>query len=242
MSKKLLELSHIDISYDSGKSFILRDISFSLHSWEILSIIWKNGTWKSSLLKTIAWIQKPFCWNISLQTQKIAYVPQKIQLEKNFPVKVKEFFAMFHQNLKIQKIESLAKLFSVNHLLENNIHTLSGGEFQKILIVSALVSDPEIILLDEPTSWIDRIWEEAFYKNISEIRKNYPQMAIILVSHNLHLVYKNSTRVICLHENNLCCHGTPSEVLENEDVKHLFWKYLRPYEHTAHKKHDHPSH
>jgi len=64
-------------------------------------------------------------------------------------------------------------------------------------------------------------------------------MAIILVSHNLHLVYKNSSKVICLHEQNLCCHGSPSEVLNNKDVGEIFGEYLLPYAHTPHDHHSH---
>jgi len=66
------------------------------------------------------------------------------------------------------------------------------------------------------------VGEELFYKTISDIKKVYPKMSIILVSHNLNLVYKNSSRVICLHENNFCCHGTPAEIQNNPDIKNIF--------------------
>ena len=239
MSKKLLEIQNISLSYDKWKTFILKDISFSVSEWEILSIIWKNGTGKSSLLKTIAWIETSHTWKIIKHTGKISYVPQKLDLETSFPVLVQEFFGIFNSNIAPEKITEYLKLFDIEKLRNRNIHNLSGWEFQKVLILNALLSEPDILLLDEPTSWIDVIWEELFYKNITEIKKSFPKLAIILVSHNLSLVYKNSSRVICLHENNFCCHGTPQELSKNSDIQNIFWEYLRPYEHQPHSAHDH---
>ena len=150
-----------------------------------------------------------------------------------------EFFSLFHDTFTQEKLKYTLSLFGLEKFLGQNIHTLSGGEFQKVLIVNALLSDPELLLLDEPTTGIDIIGEELFYKNISLLRETFPKLAIILVSHNLRLVYKNSTRVICLHENNFCCHGTPSEISENADVKAIFGEYLSPYEHHPHTHHHH---
>ena len=239
MSKKLLDIQNISISYDHKKSFILKDISFSLSEWEILSIIWKNGTGKSSLLKAIAGIQKIHAGNITKYTEKISYIPQKLELDTTFPLIVNEFFQIFNAKASKQTIDKYLKLFDIKKLQHRNIHDLSGWEFQKVLILNALLSEPDILLLDEPTSWIDVVWEELFYKNITEIKKSFPDLAIILVSHNLSLVYKNSSRVICLHENNFCCHGTPQELSENSDIQDIFWEYLRPYEHQPHANHHH---
>jgi zinc transport system ATP-binding protein len=239
MSKTLLDIHNLSISYDNKKSFILRDISFSLSSWEILSVIGKNGTGKSSLLKAIAGIQKIHSWKIKKHTKNISYVPQKLELDKIFPLLVEEFFYIFNTSISQSDITKYLKLFNSEKLRNRNIHDLSGGEYQKILIINSLLSNPDILLLDEPTSWIDVVWEELFYKNITEIKKIFPKLAIVLVSHNLSLVYKNASRVICLHENNFCCHGTPQELSKNSDIQNIFWEYLRPYEHQPHALHHH---
>lgn len=239
MSNSLVEINNIFLSYNNKKSYILQDISFSLGKGEILSIIWKNGTGKSSLLKALAGIQKISSGTIRKHTNKIAYVPQKLQLEKNFPLSVREFFFVFNEKVEIKKVQELLQLFQAENLYQQNIHTLSGWEFQKVLIINALLSTPDLLLLDEPTSGIDVVGEELFYKIITDIRKTFPLMSIVLVSHNLNLVYKNSTRVICLHDNNFCCHGTPSELDNNPDVQKIFGDYLRPYEHQPHVHHHH---
>ena len=239
MNKKLLDIKNISISYDQKKSFVLKDISFSLGEWEILSIIGKNGTWKSSLLKAIAWIQEVHSGSIKKNTQSISYVPQKIDLEKSFPILVQEFFKIFNSRISDKTIRKYLKMFDIEKLMNRSIHNLSWWEFQKVLITNALLSEPKILLLDEPTSGIDVIWEELFYQNITEVKKTFPKLSIILVSHNLSLVYKNSTHIICLHENNFCCHGTPLELSQNSDIKNIFWEYLRPYEHQPHALHHH---
>ncbi|PIE85812.1 hypothetical protein CSA08_00065 [Candidatus Gracilibacteria bacterium] len=131
------------------------------------------------------------------------------------------------------------KIFGMEKKKDKSIVNLSGGEFQKVLIISALISKPELVLLDEPTSGIDIIGEEDFYKIISQIRKKFPELSIILVSHNLNLVYKNSDNIICLHKNNFCCHGTPAKLGENEEIRQIFGDFLAPYKHNPHKKHSH---
>jgi len=239
MSKTLLEIQNISLSYDNNKSYILQDISFCLWEGEILSIVGKNGSGKSSLLKAIAGIQKVQKGNIVKHSKNISYIPQKLELDRQFPLLIEEFFQIFNSSISPETIEKYIQLFGVENLRNRNIHELSGWEFQKILIINALLSNPDILLMDEPTSGIDVIGEELFYKNISEVKKSFPKLSIILVSHNLSLVYKNATRVICLHENNLCCHGTPQELSENSDIQDIFGEYLRPYHHQPHAAHHH---
>lgn len=238
MNKKILEIKNLSISFDGGKTYILKDMSFSVFSWEVLSIIWVNGAWKSTLLKTIAWINKKYSWKIIKNYDNLSYVPQKIDIDKTFPIKVYEFIRIYN-NLSTEGFsplkDYLSKFWAID-LYDKQIWNLSWWEFQKMLIVSALISNPDLLLLDEPTAWIDIIWEENFYKNIADIKKVFPKISIILVSHNLNLVYKNSDNVVCLHKDNFCCHGTPQKISELDEVKKIFWKFTAPYNHHPHKK------
>ncbi len=236
---KVLELKDISLTYRAKKNPLLWHVSFSLHTWQVLSIIGKNGTGKSSLLKIIAGIETGYSGNLCLYTDKISYVPQKLSLEKSFPITVQEFFRIFNDVIDTKHLQKIVSLLKIKHLLSQNIHTLSGWEFQKVLITNALIWSPELLLLDEPTSGIDIVGEELFYEVIHEIQKIFPDLSIILVSHNIHLVYKHSTHVICLHENNFCCHGTPAEVSTHPEVTKIFWKHFQVYEHDPHTKHHH---
>ena len=126
MSKILLELVHVSISYDQGKSYILKDISFSLSQGEILSIIGKNGTGKSSLLKAISGIQKIQNGTIVKHTSNISYIPQKLELDKTFPLLVNEFFHIYNSGISKDTISKYLKLFDIEKLKTRNIHDLSG--------------------------------------------------------------------------------------------------------------------
>jgi len=240
MNKEILKLENIRLSYDNKKTYVLKDISFSVFTWEVLSIIWLNWSWKSSLLKIISGIKKQDWWQIIKHYKKLSYVPQKVNLENSFPVLVLEFIKIYNEKVKTKDIEEFLKKFKSEDLINKRVDKLSGGQLQKVLIISALLSNPDLILLDEPTAWIDLAWEEIFYEIIKEVKELFPNLSIILVSHNINLVYKNSDKVICLHDNNFCCHGTPAEVWLNPIIKNLFPKYTLPYEHKphSHKEHD----
>jgi zinc transport system ATP-binding protein len=241
MNKNILELQNITLSYNNWKTYILKNISFSVFSWEILSIIWLNWTWKSSLLKIISNIQKPDYGKIIKNYKKLSYVPQKISLENSFPILVYEFIKIYNEESNIKDIEQLLNKFNSKKLIYKRIDKLSWWELQKILIISALLSSPDLILLDEPTAWIDIVWEEIFYKIIKEVKELFPKLSIILVSHNINLVYQNSDKVICLHNNNFCCHWTPEQVWANPTIKGIFSKYTLPYNHRPHSHKEHSS-
>lgn len=238
-SKEILKLENIYLSYDNKKTYVLKDISFSVFSWEILSIIWINGSWKSSLLKIIAWIQKQNSGKIIKNYKNLSYVPQKISLDKSLPILVSEFIKIYNNSTSKKEIISYLEKFDARNLINKKVWDLSWWELQKVLIVSALLGNPEIILLDEPTAWIDMIWEEVFYEIIKEVKELFPKLSIIIVSHNIKLVYKNSDKVICLHENNFCCHWTPIEVSSNKITESIFGKYTLPYKHNPHSKNIH---
>jgi len=212
-------------------------VGFSVHEGEVLSIIGVNGSGKSSLLKIISGIYKPTTGKIVKKYKNLAYVPQKIDIDTTFPMQVEEFIKVYNPGVTSKEILKYFKKFQSESLITKNISNLSGGELQKVLIISALISGPDIILLDEPTAGIDVLGEETFYKIISDVKEAFPRIAIILVSHNIHLVYKNSDNVVCLHKNNYCCHGTPHEVKSKKEIQEIFGEYVLPYEHHPHKKH-----
>ncbi|NDK08586.1 ATP-binding cassette domain-containing protein [Candidatus Gracilibacteria bacterium] len=234
MNNEILRLENVSLSYDNGKTYVLKDISFGLLSGEILSIIGVNGTGKTSLLKVIAGILSPSQGKLLKKYKKLSYVPQKINLDDSFPILVEEYIEIYNEKIGLKKIKDILHKFNSEYLLGKKINKLSGGELQKVLIVTALLSKPDLMLLDEPTAGIDIIGEEIFYKLIKEVKEYFPELSIVLVSHNIHLVYKNSQKVICLHENNFCCHGTPAEIGNNPTIKNIFGEYILPYRHNPH--------
>ena len=171
MNKKIIEIKNLNIKYSS--KVVLKNFNFTVYTWETISIIWKNWAWKSSLLKAIIWINKNFTWEIKKYYKKISYVPQKINIDKTFPITSEDFINIYNEKIDKEELKTFFEMFWIKNLKKRNISELSGWEFQKVLIINAIISKPEIILLDEPTAWIDVIWEDIFYKNINEIKNNF---------------------------------------------------------------------
>jgi len=231
----ILELKNISVTFSDKK--ILNNISFIINKWDIVSLIWKNGSWKSTLLKTIVWINKDFSWDIIKTYNRLWYVPQKLSFDTTVPLTVKEFFWIYH-SWHSHDIGKYLKIFDACELINKQVSKLSWWELQKILIVNSLLDNPDFLILDEPTAWIDTIWEENFYWIIHEIKNNFPNIAILMVSHNMKMVYSHSNKIICLRENCYCT-WTPEEIKNNTDFGSVFGEYVIPYKHVHSHTHNH---
>jgi len=234
MNNTILKLENINLTI--WKTHILKDVSFEVLAWETLSIIGLNWSWKSSLLKIISWIYTQTSWKIYKKYNRLSYIPQKIDVDKTIPILAIELVKIYNPNIKKEDIIKEFQKINWENILQKQVRNLSWWEFQKMLIISSILQKPDLLLLDEPTSWVDMIAEELFYEIINDIKQIYNNITIILVSHNINLVYKNSDKIICLHQNNFCCHGTPINIFKNEKVKSIFWKFLIPYIHSPHDK------
>lgn len=211
---------------------ILENINLDIFPWEIISIIWLNWSWKTSLLKTIIWVYTPTSWEININTNKIWYVPQKIDFDKTIPISVYELINSYTNKSKKQINETLIELWA-EWLIDKSIGTLSWWQMQRILIANALLLESKILLLDEPTWWIDILWEKDFYNTIIDIHKKY-NISIVMVSHDIHNVFDKSTKIYCLNQT-ICCSGQPQDILKNEKFKNIFWKHLANYVHNHDK-------
>jgi zinc transport system ATP-binding protein len=127
-----------------------------------------------------------------------------------------------------------------DHLADEQMASLSGGEFQRVLLARAILSSPELLVLDEPVQGVDFNGELELYKLIEDIR-NQLNCGILLISHDLHVVMSTTDRVICLN-GHVCCSGTPATVVSSNEFKSLFGHHassgLAIYEH----RHDHKHH
>ena len=136
-----------------------------------------------------------------------------------------------------EKINEALKLTGADHLKNQNLGNLSGGEFQRVLLARAVSKKPDLLVLDEPVQGVDFTGEIALYKLIKEIADKL-NCGILLISHDLHTVMTATDHVICLN-GHVCCSGTPRDVAMNNEYKLLFGEQasqtLSIYEH----KHDH---
>ena len=231
MAKTLLEVKDLNVELDGEK--IIENLSFQVKLGEILTILGPNGAGKTVLLRTLLGFL-PYQGSIIWQQQPtIGYLPQGLnQLRvKDFPLTVFDFFALKKDSPAKQEIENLLGLVGLpKDIISKRAGTLSGGEFQRMLVAWVLISRPDLIFLDEPTTGIDIGGGETIYSLLQNISKK-DKLTIILVTHDLNIVYKNSTNVLCLSRKGHHCYGSPKETLNSETLKSIFGTEIKLYEH-----------
>lgn len=195
MSKIITHIDNITIGH--SKKVLYKDVTFEIHSGDCIMLCGANGSGKTTLLKTIAEMQVPGC--------RITMIPSRIPKVKGFSVKDFVKISCFRQTDMSGKLsehdetnlhQALTRL-GIEHLQDRDISTLSDGEFQKACIAAALVQNAGIILLDEPTAFLDAENKVSVLKALKDICcENGP--AIIYSTHDLHEGLKACNRVIAL--------------------------------------------
>ncbi|SKA59228.1 zinc transport system ATP-binding protein [Enterovibrio nigricans DSM 22720] len=206
---------------------------------KITTLIGPNGAGKSTLVKTVIGLKKPTEGHIErLKGIKIGYVPQKLSLNDSLPLTVDRFLKLTPLS-KTMTIEEALTLVGANHLRHSNMHTLSGGEMQRVLIANAVLKSPDLLVLDEPVQGVDVAGQLALYSLIAKL-KDVLKCGILMVSHDLHLVMAKTDEVICLHHH-ICCSGEPEAISTHPEYIAMFGRkeseQLALYQH--HHNHDH---
>lgn len=211
--KKILEIRNITVGYEDKPS-VLKDVNLDVLQNDFLGIIGPNGGGKTTLLKTILGLVKPAAGEISffkngIKTDKInvGYLPQINQIDKKFPISVHDVILsgmtiqrkIFSPYTKEQKnrVGVIAKKMGLEDLLDRPIGALSGGQLQRALLGRAIIDNPELLILDEPNSYVDKRFETNFYKILEEINKD---TAIIMVSHDVGTVISLVKNIACVNE------------------------------------------
>jgi len=225
MENIILRVENLDVRLDGEE--ILKDLSFEVKEGEVLTILGPNGAGKTVLLKTLLGIlsyKGEIEWKRGI---KIGYVPQRLPFIKDIPMSVREFFQLKDVSEKEIK-EILNSIGLKEEILEKKIGELSSGQFQRILVGWALSSNPQVLLFDEPMTGIDIGGQESVY-NLLEKLKREKNLTILLVTHDLSIVYKFATNCLCLNKKVLC-YSTPKE-LTTERLSQLYGGEIKFYEH-----------
>jgi zinc transport system ATP-binding protein len=213
----LVKLENAGVYRDTR--WLVRGVSFELYRNNIVTLIGPNGSGKTTTGKLILNILQPDEGRISLNTNRIAYVPQKLSINSTVPLRVSDFMSLTEHISQSKIIENL-KLTGVEKLYNNNLIDLSGGEFQRVLLARAIAKNPDLLILDEPVQGVDFQGEIKLYKLIKEILDEI-NCGILLISHDLHFVMSSTDHVICLN-NHVCCSGSPRDVAQNSSYIELF--------------------
>ncbi len=237
-NKLLVKLENAGV-YRSSK-WLVRGISLEINQGQIVTLIGPNGSGKTTTAKIILNILNTDEGLVTGNANKMAYVPQKINIDWTMPLRVIDFMKITSSLNNTQITESLV-MTGVDKLLYNQIHSLSGGEFQRVLIARAIAKKPDLLVLDEPVQGVDFNGEIALYNLIKEISVNL-NCGILLISHDMHFVMSTTDHVICLN-GHICCSGSPSNVVKNPEYIKLFGEHnsetLSYYQHQHDHSHNH---
>lgn len=219
-----------------GETIILEDVNLHIHCGDLTAIIGPNGAGKSTLLKAILG-EVPhegalsFVDEKDMKTRKpnIGYVPQTLEFDRTTPISVKDLFNVTYSNFPLwikrnRKDEDIAKdtlkRVEAEELLDKKLGALSGGELQRVMLALALNPMPDILLLDEPVSGVDKRGMRLFYEIVSKIRKNY-DLTVILISHDFEAVKQYADKVVLL-DKKILKQGSPNEVFNSKEFKDTF--------------------
>ncbi|MEM9277501.1 MAG: metal ABC transporter ATP-binding protein [Pseudomonadota bacterium] len=234
-SEPLVSLKNAGIN--RADRWLVRGVDLAIDPGEIVTLIGPNGSGKSTTAKMALGILKPDEGNAHRKDGLVVgYVPQKIAIDWTLPLTVERFMHLMGK-LPVEEVEKAIVATGVEHLRHEEMQTLSGGEFQRVLLARAVARNPDLLVLDEPVQGVDFAGEIALYELIRDIRDDL-NCGVLLISHDLHVVMAATDHVICLN-GHVCCSGTPSAVVGNKEYQSLFGPRANPalavYEHN----HDH---
>lgn len=217
------------VSYCVSDGDLVSGVSLNIHAGEMISLIGPNGAGKSTLVKLILGLLTPTHGKITKKVRHISYVPQRFNIPTILPLRAIDLLRQANPKRlnQAQKDDIFDKL-SITSLLSKQMHHLSGGETQRVLLVRALFDKPELLILDEPMQGLDPESESWLYQFLDQLPE-FLQCAMLVVSHDLHWVMKGSRRVICLNKH-ICCQGVPSQIAIAPEFVQLFG-YQAPYIH-----------
>ena len=244
-----IELDNVSFSYE-GVS-VIENLTFTVRKGEYLGIICPNGGGKTTLIKVILGLLHQTEGRVVLfgkdrhdfkEKYRIGYVPQRVrQTDKEFPATVFEvvktgriarlgFFERFAKK-DIDAVEHAMEISGIAKYRNTLIGSLSGGERQRVFIARALASEPDVLILDEPTVGVDIGAQKTFYDFLAKLNTDQ-HITIIFISHDIDAVSRETKTVLCLNHN-LVCHGLPQDLLNEHILERLYGKHLKRAPHNA---------
>lgn len=231
--KPLIELRGVTVRYERDRLPALQDVDLDIRRGDFLAISGPNGGGKTTLLRVILKLLRPTEGSVTyfgedgrpVKSLRIGYLPQKSAIDTRFPITVREvILSGLLRKLwsrpgaeDLRRLEQITELTGTSALLQRSIGELSGGQLQRTLLARAIISDPEMLVLDEPLSYVDKRFEQQIYGIVEELARH---TTIVLVSHEMSVISGMANRHVIvegtLHHCHALHHYVPSSECENE--------------------------
>ncbi len=217
------------LTYKIGDQPVIDDFSFSIPAGKMVGVLGPNGSGKSTLIKILVGLLPQSAGTIkifgthpkAISAGQIAYVGQKLAVDSFFPATVQELLAIPRWSaLSPSARTALIKTLGLAGLLQRSFNSLSGGEKQRVILARALIGNPKLLVLDEPTDGLDPTTRREFYHFLKtqQVENN---ITILLVSHDVHGISPILDAAICLRHESVC-HGEEQCLLSGADLKNAF--------------------
>lgn len=221
----VLTVENLSVTLDDQP--VLQNVSFTLQQGEAFAVIGPNGAGKTVLFRSLLGLL-PHAGLVEWRPGvKIGYVPQRFAVDRSAPISALEFFLLQSPGFWRPKAgfqaeleQELKRMGLDRGVLRKALGTLSGGETQRVLIASALLEKPDVLLLDEPTAAVDAGFEETVYALLHRVQTERGT-ALLLISHDLSVVYRYAQRVLCLNKT-VVCQGAPLDALNPQALATLY--------------------
>lgn len=212
-------LSTRGLTVTRGGRTLIEAVDMAVHPGEIVTLIGPNGAGKTTLVRTVLGLMRGGRGQVQRRPGlRIGYMPQKLHIDASLPLDVQRFLTL--GGAHSDSVRAALARTGADHLLRQPLAGLSGGETQRVLLARALLTRPELLVLDEPVQGVDVTGQAALYGLIGTLRDELG-CGVLLVSHDLHLVMANTDTVICLNQH-VCCHGHPAQVKLDPAFLELF--------------------
>ena len=207
-------------SISRGGRRILDHVDISVDRRQIVTLIGPNGAGKSTLIKVALGLEHLDRGEIRRATPlKIGYQPQDIALDHTLPLSVRRFLTLT-ETQPTSRLQDILNDVGVPHLMDASVHTLSGGEWQRVMLARAVLRRPDLLVLDEPTQNVDTAGAVEIYQIIGRLRDSIG-CGVLMVSHDLNVVMAATDQVYCLNSH-ICCAGHPADVSRDQEFQRLF--------------------
>lgn len=248
MNNDLISVKNLSVKL--GNAEILKDVSFTIKEKDFIGIIGPNGGGKSTLIKALLKIvphSGDITYSPSLMDdghRSIGYMPQISTTDRSFPISVIDTVLSGLQSSKglwgrytacdMDKAKLLLDMCGIKSLYNSNITNLSGGEFQRVMLCRAIISDPLLLILDEPNNFVDNKFEGELYGILKELNK---KMAVVIVSHDIGTISSHIKSIICVnktvhyHDSNVITpeqlnnYNCPIQLISHGDIPHTVLKH-----------------